>query len=385
MQTLRDSAFPTAGARMRVRMRTVIAAIAACVAVAPFAGCASSASLPRLQSQVDDVTALSTCESAYLTAVSGTTVRYAGKPSDANGASGVSGTTGVTDTTGTHGTTSDTTGTTTTTTAPTFDALPAMMRYFAARTSADAWTTVAVGCTGRFAEGTLHAAQASYVAQSLASRLGLPGISPETVDYGDVVGLDIDPSVLSALSLAEDRAGFAVEVLAARKVAGATLAMSDNHKTAAQHLFTLSGEDKDPRQKVYTVDSLVAHPDSLGDPANGIAANTVSVIEMNCAREYLDAVAGATGDGDASGDSADSAAAKDGSGTTDTASSGSGSSSGSASAADKANTADDGNENAVSAIRASDKTLRWLSRMASARAWRAFDLGYPAFNAALFD
>lgn len=274
--------------------------------IASLSGCASG--LPHLQAQVDDATALSVCESSYLAATSG-----------GEGA----------------------------------DGRPMMMRYLAARTAADAWTDVAVNCTGRFAEGTLHAAQASYAAQQLASRLGLPALSPATVDYGDVVKLDIADQALDSIALAEDRAGFSIEVLAARKVNGATLAMSDNHKTAAQHLFSLSGTDKDPRRKVYTVDDLISHPDSISDPATGITANTVSVVEMNCAREYLDAISGALGESTSSGESASS-----GESTTD-------------------------NESDA-AIRASAKTLKWLSRVATARAWRAFDLGYPTFDAALF-
>ena len=158
------------------------------------------------------------------------------------------------------------------------------------------------------------------------------------------------------MSLAEDRAGFDIEVLAARKVDGATLAMSDNHKTAAQRLFTISGTDTDPRQKVYTVDRLVAHPDTIDDPATGITANTVSVIEMNCAREYLDAIA----DMDTTSSDADD---------TDTA----------------ADTDGTDNTSTASAARASEKTLRFLSQTVTARAWRAFTLGYPATDAALFN
>ncbi|KAA8816245.1 hypothetical protein EMB92_04785 [Bifidobacterium callitrichos] len=314
MQTLRDSDTHAGSAlgvcAMHVRRthrilrarhaRAWTAAAVSLAMIASLSGCASG--LPHLQAQVDDATTLSACESAYLAATSGKEEA---------------------------------------------DARPVMMRYLAARTAADAWTDVAVNCTGRFAEGTLHAAQASYTAQQLASRLGLPELSPATVDYGDVVKLDIADKALDAIALAEDRAGFSIEVLAARKVNGATLAMSDNHKTAAQHLFSLSGTDKDPRRKVYTVNDLISHPDSISDPATGITANTVSVVEMNCAREYLDAISGAIGESTSSGES-----------TT-------------------------GNESDA-AIRASAKTLKWLSRVTTARAWRAFDLGYPTFDAALF-
>ena len=327
MQTLRDWTIGRAGSAAfartfaRAHARAAIALTAMIGMAVSLAGCSTSVSgAPRLEAQIDDATELSACESAYLTASSGT------GSAAAPGAS---------------------------------DGRPVMMRYLAARSSADAWTTVAVSCDGRFAEGAMHAAQASYIAQTLASRLGLPALSPASVDYGDVVKLDIPSSSIAAMSLAEDRAGFDIEVLAARKVDGATLAMSDNHKTAAQRLFTISGADTDPRQKVYTVDRLVAHPDTIDDPATGITANTVSVIEMNCAREYLDAIADM---GTVSSD-ADTADGTDGTNSTN---------------------ATDGTD-AASAARASEKTLRFLSQTVTARAWRAFTLGYPATDIALFN
>ena len=72
--------------------------------------------------------------------------------------------------------------------------------------------------------------------------------------------------------MAEDRAGFAIEVLAARgQTAGATLALSDMHKTAGQQLVALangnfddsgaqssSSGQSDPRPKVYAIDQLLA-------------------------------------------------------------------------------------------------------------------------------
>ncbi|WP_240542074.1 hypothetical protein [Bifidobacterium sp. CP2] len=256
---------------------------------APLAGCAA----PGLEAQVDEATKPSACESVYLTA------SHALSPAVAEA--------------------------------------PLMMRYLAARTSATAWLTVASTCDSRFAEGAMRAAQASFVAGTLAERLGVDASSPEKVDYDEVVSLDMQASALDAISLGEDRAGFSVEVLAARGVDGATLALSDNHKTAAQRLFSLSGSSKDPRRKVYAVDQLIAHPDTIADPANGITADTVASIEMNCARAYLDAVGG------------------------------------------KEVTGADGSSSP------SPKTLAWLARMASARAWRAMELGYPSFDAALFD
>ncbi|NEG55951.1 hypothetical protein [Bifidobacterium platyrrhinorum] len=297
------------GAAAPSRLAPRLVASAAAVAMAlSLAGCTA----PHLESLNADASKPGTCESAYLSASAG------------SGAAAASS--------------------------------PLMMRYLAARTAADAWITVASSCTSRFAEGAMRSAQASYRAQTLGTRLGAPDTpTPSSVDYGEVVHLDVDRDALDAMSLAEDRAGFGLEVLAARGVANATLSASDNHKTAAQRLFSLSGSDKDPRRKVYAVDRLIAHPDVIADPATGVTANTVAVIEMNCARAYLDALGG---DEDADADAAGGSAASDDAVT---------------------------GSSPTKAVAASTKSLDWLARMASARAWHAMELGYPTADALLFD
>ncbi|MBW3093855.1 hypothetical protein KIH75_00520 [Bifidobacterium sp. 64T4] len=133
----------------------------------------------------------------------------------------------------------------------------------------------------------------------------------------------------STWAVYEDRAGFSLGVLAARGVAGATLAASDAHKTAAQRLFSLSGASADPRQKVYEVDHLIASPNTIDDPANKIETSTVAAIEMNCARSYLEALSGSK--------------------------------------------------------HTSRATLAWLADAATAHVWHAFELGYPLFDAALLE
>lgn len=97
-----------------------------------------------------------------------------------------------------------------------------------------------------------------------------------------------------AMAVAEDRAGFAIEVLAARgQTAGATLALSDMHKTAGQQLVALangnfddsgaqssSSGQNDPRQKVYAIDQLLANPTTIADKASGQTVPTAAAIEM---------------------------------------------------------------------------------------------------------
>ncbi|WP_172145358.1 hypothetical protein [Bifidobacterium panos] len=270
MQTLRDgSAF---GAR-------ALAAAAICAITLPLGGCA----MPQLEAQVDEAARAGTCESSYQSATSSSDTYRSGGP--------------------------------------------LIIRYLAARAAAESWTSVAVSCPTRLTEGIVHAAQASYASERLAGRLGLEAGAPETVDFSEVAQINMDASALSSIVLAEDRAGFCMEVLAARETPNATLSIADNHKTVAQRLFSLSGADSDPRQKVYAVDQLLAHPDAIDDPATGLTAPIAAAVEMNCARSWLDALA-----------------------QTETL---------------------------------SRPSKEWMASAAVSRLWRAFDFGYPSLDAAL--
>ena len=127
-----------------------------------------------------------------------------------------------------------------------------------------AWIDVAGYCSGRFAEGTLRDAQTKQWLAFLADKFGqsAPEVTPARLD--GVTSANVDRSVLDAMAVAEDRAGFAIEVLAARgQTAGATLALSDMHKPAGQQLVALangnfddsgaqssSSGQNDPRQNV---------------------------------------------------------------------------------------------------------------------------------------
>ncbi|MBM6699758.1 hypothetical protein H7U32_05400 [Bifidobacterium pullorum subsp. saeculare] len=214
-------------------------------------------------------------------------------------------------------------------------ASPVFQRYLSAREARNAWSTVATACGERFDEGVVRAAQAGARAAALAGSVGLaPGTAagpgaPATVDFDDVVELALPDDAVERLALAEDRAGFATEVLAARQAPGATLAISDNHKAMAERLVSLAPAGGDPRRKVYETEELVAHPDRIEDPATGFDAPTTAVVEMDCARAWLDATRDAGG--------------------------------------------------------TSPATLGVLADAATARLWRALTLGYPAADWALFD
>ncbi|WP_152208925.1 hypothetical protein [Bifidobacterium cebidarum] len=179
---------------------------------------------------------------------------------------------------------------------------PQLQYYVTELTAPLAWIDVAGQCTDRFAEGALRNAQSKTVVSLLADKYGqaAPEVTPARLD--GVTSLKIDTSALDDMALAEDRAGFALEVLAARgQTAGATLSLSDMHKAAAQQLVSLtdaargsagSASHADPRQKVYAIDNLLANPVAIADNASGQNVPTAAAIEMDCARAEIAAVTG---------------------------------------------------------------------------------------------
>lgn len=100
-----------------------------------------------------------------------------------------------------------------------------IMRYLAAKQAVGQWSEVAATCTQRFAQGTIRSAQAEHVAVTLGTRIGGNDTYRTVSDDSlrQVLGIDLDGATLGAMSLAEDRAGFVMEVLAARDTPGATL------------------------------------------------------------------------------------------------------------------------------------------------------------------
>ncbi|KAB5606766.1 hypothetical protein EHS19_06545 [Bifidobacterium jacchi] len=247
-------------------------------------------------------------------------------------------------------------------------AAPLIERYFAARSAESEWLDVAAGCENRMQEGALRSAQAGIAAWRLVQRLDsadddYPDPSSDAIDATALSALStqsdrsnpsnqsqnvaaVAPKQLTTMSLAEDRAGFALELLAARGASGASLTLSDHHKTTAQQLISAAQKAdhtvSDPRQKVYAIDQLIADPDSAIDPATGLHAPTTAIIEIDCAREELGAFADdstATGTDGASG---------------------------------------------AAALGTVDPARRALALLAATRAKQAFALGYPSGDYALF-
>ncbi|MBT1177486.1 hypothetical protein JS532_07930 [Bifidobacterium callimiconis] len=244
--------------------------------------------------------------------------------------------------------------------------LPSYLRLFSAVDGQSRWHTAAVECPQRFAEGTVRSALATHAANTLAARTGINGVvSASSTSLDDDLTLHVDASTAAGLSLAEDRAGFAFEILAARHNADATLyKISDQRKSNAQILATAVAQESDPRQKVYAVDSLIANPDETVDPTNGLKASTTAVVEMNCALEQLDAVSAMTGK---NSNSTASASSQSGSAASGSSTESTKSSSGSSSSRTDTETHD----------------LTVISELISAHIATALDLGYPALETAL--
>lgn len=253
-------------------------------------------------------------------------------------------------------------------------AKPVMLAHAELTTSRDAWLDVAVYCPSRFGEGVTHAARAQVRAEAV--------YGTDAVDAGwsvnGVTTLDSDADAdaldglvdLSAAALAEDKAGFAFEVLAARGAPGATLELSDRSKAAAQKLAAMSGDDS--RQAVYAVDELTVHPDTTVDSATGLKAPTASVVLMDCARSLVGAVA--EGTELPTGADAESAQSGDvGMTRTDGAS------------GTQRNGSDGTPAGGTDADRTVERVWRAYAVQAANHTAQAFRLGYPMIDEALFE
>ncbi len=189
--------------------------------------------------------------------------------------------------------------------------IPLYLRYFTASLAQHDWLNVALQCPSQFGDATMHSAQAQHFTRLAANHFGF-AYAPLTVTKLDTVDLlDLPGEALATIALAEDRAGFAAEVLAGRYdsfaptsantsadtefvrrlAANATLlTMSDNHKEAAARLTMLSKGAQDIRRKVYDTRMLTTSEVNATDPATGLRTRAPAIVEMDCAREQLQRV-----------------------------------------------------------------------------------------------
>ena len=156
-----------------------------------------------------------------------------------------------------------------------------------ADTRAQAWVQAARECPARLDEATVHAAQALAASQGgQASRQTATLRLVQAAQRLDPLAKALPVELADQAITGEDRSGFELSVLAARRTDAAwMLTLADAHTAAAQILV---GHAKhDPRQGVYPTTDLLAHPDECTDPANGIQTPTPALIEMDTARTLL--------------------------------------------------------------------------------------------------
>ena len=149
------------------------------------------------------------------------------------------------------------------------------------------WIQAARECPARLDEATVHAAQALAASQGgQANRQTATLRLVQAAQQLDPLAKALPVELADQAITGEDRSGFELSVLAARKTDAAwMLTLADAHTAAAQILV---GHAKhDPRQGVYPTTDLLAHPDECTDPANGIQTPTPALIEMDTARTLL--------------------------------------------------------------------------------------------------
>ena len=152
---------------------------------------------------------------------------------------------------------------------------------------AQAWVQAARECPARLDEATVHAAQALTASQGRQANRQTAALRlVQAAQQLDPLAKALPVELADQAITGEDRSGFELSVLAARKTDAAwMLTLADAHTAAAQILV---GHAKhDPRQGVYPTTDLLAHPDECTDPANGIQTPTPALIEMDAARTLL--------------------------------------------------------------------------------------------------
>ncbi|WP_229281561.1 hypothetical protein [Bifidobacterium asteroides] len=156
-----------------------------------------------------------------------------------------------------------------------------------ANSRAQAWIQAARECPARLDEATVHAAQALTASQGgQANRQTATLRLVQAAQQLDPLAKALPVELADQAIIGEDRSGFELSVLAARKTDAAwMLTLADAHTAAAQILVGRAKHD--PRQGVYSTTDLLAHPEKSTDPANGIQTPTPALIEMDTARTLL--------------------------------------------------------------------------------------------------
>lgn len=187
---------------------------------------------------------------------------------------------------------------------------PPFERFLSYQAATGIWQKVAQQCPTRYSQGVIQSAysavsderiaQENGIAQSLidhevATDVANPVPASEGAAYSGVVAADpvtapttLGDSAQAALSLAQDKAAFSFEVLSARST-GQT---SVDDRTMSLQARDMSAElaanlSQDPRLKVYSVNNLLDHPQTITDPSTGLTSPTTASIEMTLALDEI--------------------------------------------------------------------------------------------------
>lgn len=174
-------------------------------------------------------------------------------------------------------------------------AFSAIERILAGDTALDLWSSLAAECPDRIPQALMWSVHDRASLRTASAMLGLSRDVSPSIDISSLNAVDFDGDALSSMAVAEDRAGFALQLLAARGGQHATLEEGDQRRAIAARLTSSAKNDNGPdrRQQVYSVTSLIAHPDLIVDSATGLSVPTAAVVEMDCARAITAAITAA--------------------------------------------------------------------------------------------
>ncbi|MDN6719053.1 MAG: hypothetical protein L0L38_00115 [Bifidobacterium mongoliense] len=178
---------------------------------------------------------------------------------------------------------------------------PSIMRYLSAADARRQWLLVAANCPGRFAEGALRSARSAVAQHDLAVTLRIDASSSDDDGYGrPLAGRNaairgVGGGVLATMAAAEDRAGFALQVLASRSDGRESIAVGDGYRANASRLMSMAIGGADQRRKVYDVGALTTTHQIGIDATTRLAAPVPALVEIDCARDEMAAVMGTDG------------------------------------------------------------------------------------------
>jgi hypothetical protein len=187
------------------------------------------------------------------------------------------------------------------------------VRAGGALAASSAWLKVSTACSTRFSEGIIRAAAAHSIAVSSANRAHVGSAFTSAMSHASLGSASlsgpevssIDKTVVRTMAVSQDKAAYALEILAARirptDADDETLSLAHRARAAslAELAMTCSSADNkndsctttDPRKKMYSVETLLKDTGTVTDRSSGLTMTTRASLEMTCALEEIEAAA----------------------------------------------------------------------------------------------